>query len=239
MRFPRGLEFRAYGLPILEQRRRLFGEAGIVDFDLARDLGLSADVASDTAGIVSGLAAPYNSPTEIGGGKHEDEFTEILLPGAFTKTLRERPRSGDVRALAAHDSAMLLGRTANGTLRLWEEPRGLAFELALPKTDLGYATLRLVHRRDLTGCSWGFAVPEGGDTWKRESGRTVRRISELMLFETSLVAWPAYRDTSVDVGDARAARLASRERLLARQALEQHAARERRLRLVERLARVA
>ena len=220
---PRGLEFRAFGLPHVECRRRLFDEAGLDDVDL-RELA-PADPAADTAGTLSGIAAPFGQRSVDLGG-----FVETIAPGAFSRSL-----SGgrDIKAFQNHDSTLLLGRTGNGTLRLREEPRGLAFELDVPKTDPGFDTLRLVRRRDLFQMSFGFVVPDGGDSWERVTAGFVRTLRNVVLLEISPVAMPANLQTSIMVGDSRAARAA---RLEAREACLR---RERRLRLLELQARCA
>jgi HK97 family phage prohead protease len=222
---PRGLEFRANLLPHLERRRRLFGEAGFEDVD-ERKTSPSTALDRDTAGTVSGYAAVFNSPSLL----LDNAFIEIIMPGAFTRTLPGR----DIVALAHHDYQLPLGRTGNGTLRVQEDHHGLRFDLDLPKTDPGHDMLQLVRRRDLTGVSFAFSMERDGDEkWTRENGRPVRRIYALKLKEISPCVWPAYPATSIQMGDsatARAARLAGREDALVR---------DRKLRLLERAARVA
>ena len=102
-----------------------------------------------------GLAAPFNSPTQIGG------FREVILPGSFRASLAS---GADVRALVDHDDDKLLGRTRSGTLRLAETGKGLEFELDVPDTQLGRDTLTMAQRGDLSGCSFGFIVPPGAIT---------------------------------------------------------------------------
>jgi HK97 family phage prohead protease len=223
---PRGLEFRAFGLPHLERRRRLFGDPGIDDVDVRLSPAPLHSAASDTAGTLSGIAAPFGQRSvELHPG-----FVEVIAPGAFARSLSS---GRDIKAITNHDSTLLLGRTGNGTLRLAETPQGLAFELQVVKTDPGFDLLRLVRRRDLHQLSFGFQVPPGGDTWERVSGQHVRTLRNVILVEISPCAFPAYPQTSIVVGDSRAARVA---RLQAREACLR---RERRLRLLELQARCA
>ena len=231
MKRPTGFEVRAFGLTGIEHRRRLFEESGFADLDL----GVRDQEASDTAGTISGWAALFGSRSVDLGG-----FTEEINPGAFRRSLAS---SRDLRALWAHDAAAPLARRANRTLRMWEDHRGLAFEADVPKTDLGLDTLRLVRRGDLDGMSFGFSVPEGGDTWKRQpDGTFLRTLHEVNLVEVSVVSYPAYLATSVSVGSHRSHRLAmlersgDRGRLARLRAREESIARDRRLRLLERTA---
>lgn len=137
-----------------------------------------------------GRAAPFNTPTELGG------FTETIAPGAFSESIAE---GRDILMCADHDMSRVLGRTKSGSLRLKETADGLQFELDCPDTQLGRDMLTMATRRDLGGCSIGFNVPPGGDEW-RGSHRTLKRVS---LVEVSLVsAHPAYPATSVTARSA-------------------------------------
>src|SRR5688572_31839889 len=74
-----------------------------------------------------GHAAVFNKQSdEIFG------FREIVLPGAFKKSLKD----SDIRALWNHEPAHILGRTKAGTLRLREDDVGLRTEIDLPDTQL-------------------------------------------------------------------------------------------------------
>ena len=62
---------------------------------------------------IVGYAARYNRLSlDLGG------FREEILPGAFDKILNRQRAKADVVALFNHDSNMVLGRTASGTLEL-------------------------------------------------------------------------------------------------------------------------
>lgn len=132
---------------------------------------------------LKGYAAVFGSVAEIG------RVRETIAPGAFAASL-----SGDVLALLDHDPGKVLGRTRSGSLTLTEDAKGLAFELSLPDTQAGADVLALATRGDLGGMSFGFRVPDGGDSWEGER-RTLNRVD---LREISVVsAWPAYPDTSL------------------------------------------
>lgn len=132
---------------------------------------------------LEGYAATFNSEARIGS------FVETIAPGAFRAAL-----AGDVLALLDHDAGKVLGRTRSGSLRLWEDTRGLGFSLDLPDTAAGRDALALAERNDLGGMSFGFNVPKGGESWSGEK----RTLTAIGLKEISVIsAWPAYPDTSL------------------------------------------
>lgn len=143
--------------------------------------------ADDEQERLVGYAAVFNSWSENLGG-----FRERLAPGAFKKTLQERP---DVRALMNHDPAQVLGRVKNGTLALEEDPQGLLMELTLPDTSYGRDLLELVRRGDIDGMSFGFRVVR--DNWEMLDSMLSRTVQEVELIEVSAVTFPAYPETQL------------------------------------------
>lgn len=161
---------------------------------------------SKSPGTLTGYAAVFNTWSEDLG-----YFREMIRPGAFAKSLE---RGDDVRALVDHDSGRIVGRRSANTLRLSEDARGLKVEMDLPDTTEGRDLLESVKRGDLTGMSFGFCVEN--DTWSQQTvnGNVEykRELIDIDLFEVSVVAWPAYADTSVEAragGEVR-----SREQIL-------------------------
>lgn len=121
-------------------------------------------------------------------------FRESILPGAFAATLRSPP-AGDVVALWNHgtDGRPPLGRTGSGTLRLWEDAQGLAFELDLPHSA---ADVReAVARGDVWGGSFGMRNERA--RWSTRDGGPFREVAALDLVEVSLVIHPAYPTAGV------------------------------------------
>lgn len=150
-----------------------------------------------------GYAARFGQPALIEG------FTEIILPGAFKRSLAG-PAAASIRAVYEHDDAALLGRVGAGTLRLTEDDVGLAFELDLPDTSLGRDLSELVKRGDVAGCSFGF-VPVKED-WQGE----LRSLQDVDLHEITITATPAYASTTVSVRSRKkSTSLASAKRYLA------------------------
>ena len=90
---------------------------------------------------------------------------------------------------------MVLGSTRSGTLRLFEDAQGLRVEADLPDTQAGRDAKTLIQRGDVTGFSFGFTVPQGGDSWSADGSE--RTLHSVRLFEVSTgVAFPAYPTTN-------------------------------------------
>jgi len=132
----------------------------------------------------TGYAAVFDAPSE------PLPFTERIAPGAFRRSLQSR---NDVKLLWNHDSGTVLGSTRAGTLRLEEDNVGLRVSADLPDTQAGRDAAYLIKRGDVDAMSFGFSVPKGGDEWVSENERV---LNSVRLFETSIVAFPAYTQTA-------------------------------------------
>jgi HK97 family phage prohead protease len=131
-----------------------------------------------------GYAAVFNSPSQ------PLPFIETIVRGAFKDSLESR---NDVKLLWNHDTSIVLGSTRAGTLRLSEDERGLFVDATLPSTQAGKDAAISIQRGDVTGFSFGFRVPAGGDEWASASERVLTRVN---LHEVSVgVAFPAYTAT--------------------------------------------
>ncbi|MFI8710260.1 HK97 family phage prohead protease [Bacillus sp. NPDC077411] len=152
--------------------------------------GLQTRDATDTeSNMISGYAAVFNSPTSIG-----DWFTETIAPGAFSRAISE---NNDIRALFNHDWNNVLGRTKSGTLRLFEDERGLKFEVDLPNTSVARDLVESMRRKDINQCSFGFHATK--EEWDYNVEPALRTIQEVELYEVSVVSIPAYEDTEVSL----------------------------------------
>ena len=143
-----------------------------------------------------GYAAKFNLQSEpLTDPYSGSTFVELIAPGAFARTLTESP---DVRALYNHDTNCVLGRVKSGTLRLWEDEIGLAFEVTLPDTGFARDLKESVKRGDIDGCSFGFICRE--DSITRVGDTVVRTLLDIELYEISTgVTFPAYPDTVVSL----------------------------------------
>ena len=163
-------------------------------------------VATDDGSIkVAGYAATFNN--EATGLN----FREVIAPGAFTRTLQ-----GDtpIFLLINHDMEQLpLASTRSGTLKLSEDEIGLRMEATLDPLNPRAAELAsALGRGDVDKMSFAFTVAPGGDT--RSEG--LRTLTDLDLYEISVVNLPAYDDTSVGLrAEAKSDDLILRKRKLA------------------------
>lgn len=145
----------------------------------------SAEVAGNT---LSGHAAVFGQHAEIRGG------WEAISPAAFDEVLA---RDDDVVALRDHNPTLILGRRANGTLRLSTDRDGLAFEVDLPETSYADDVRRLVAGGYLRGASFGF-LPGKDDMGRAPDGRQLRTHTSIRrLLDVSVVTLPAYSGTDV------------------------------------------
>lgn len=137
----------------------------------------------------TGYAARFNSRSEYLG------FYETIAPGAFTRTLKAR---NEVKAFLNHNSDIVLGSTRAGTLRLTQDDKGLLAEIDLPNSEWGRSVAEATRRGDISGMSFGFNVPKGGDEWSADGQQ--RTLNEIALAEVSPVSgFPAYKSTSASV----------------------------------------
>jgi Escherichia/Staphylococcus phage prohead protease len=142
-----------------------------------------------------GYAAVYHARSlDLG------HFVETIRPGAFARTLREKRH--DIRAFYGHDQNRILGRQSNGRLLLQDDARGLRVEiLPPPDTQDGRDVITNVRNGNLDGMSFAFRLYDAdqGQRWQWHETPPLREILEAEVLEVSVVAMPAYPDTSVAV----------------------------------------
>ena len=140
---------------------------------------------------ITGYAARFGVWSEDLGG-----FKERIKQGAFAKTIKD----GDVRLLFNHDPNFILARTANGTMTLQEDRKGLEFTASLPNTTYANDLKESIKRGDISQNSFGFRTIN--DKWKISDDKNEldeRTLTEVKLFDVSPVTFPAYPQTSVKV----------------------------------------
>ena len=145
---------------------------------------------SDGQMRVAGYAAMFNR--EASGLP----FREMIAPGAFTRALQsDQP----VYLLVNHDTdALPLASTSAGTMTLREDATGLFMEANLdPANPRAQELHSVLSRGDATKMSFAFIVNQGGESRDGD----LRVLTDLSLFEVSIVTWPAYDATEVGVRD--------------------------------------
>jgi HK97 family phage prohead protease len=157
-----------------------------------------------------GRAAVYNKRTWIGPPKFG--FWEEIAPGAFDRAVAE----DDVRFLMDHDPSKVLARTANNTLRLTVDKKGLNVDADMADVSYARDLATLLERGDLGEMSFAF-IP-GKEEWSStKDGDEVRRLVDFeQVLDVSCVAYPAYDGTDAALRCVEARRRdATQERLLA------------------------
>lgn len=136
-------------------------------------------------GIASVVDTPYEVRDMFG------EFAETISRGAFNRTLKQK---ADVRLLVNHDGVPL-ARTKSGTLALSAAPH----LRAVAGLDPGNPTVQEIRsamgRGDLDQMSIGFRVRD--QKWNQDY--TERTITEVELFDVSVVTYPASPTTQASL----------------------------------------
>lgn len=159
----------------LERMVMAQSELRVLDVDVGK-LGKQSKLA--------GYAAVFNELSEDFFGMREK-----IARGAFAKSIKE----DDVRMLWNHDPNYILARTKSGTLKLWEDDKGLAFEAIPPDTQFANDLIKSIRRGDVSQNSFGFTVRKHNfDEEKR-----VRTLQDVRLYDVSPVVFPAYPQTEV------------------------------------------
>lgn len=146
-------------------------------------------------GTLTGYAAVFNSPSRELRSRDGGKWTEIILPGAFTRALKS---NADVFALNQHDETQVLARRSAGTLRLEEDQRGLRIEMDLIDTQRNRDLLADVRAGHIDSMSFGMPVGTVKSKWERRNDGTIlRSISDTDLLEVSAVTFPAYEASEI------------------------------------------
>lgn len=133
-----------------------------------------------------------------------DESGDIVMPGAFRKSLAQRGR-GRIRLLFQHDPKEPVGtweNIAEDGFGLWAEGR------LVPGVPRAEALRRLIEKRAVDGLSIGFRTVRA----TREPATGHRKLSEIDLWEISIVTFPMMDAARIAPG----ARLPERDARLAR-----------------------
>ena len=124
-------------------------------------------------------------------------FREKIAKGAFSRSLKSNE---PIFLFVNHQMDQLpLASTRSGTLQLLEDDIGLRMEASLDGSNPRSAELvSALGRGDVDKMSFSFRVNPGGES--RENG--VRTLTDIQLFEVSVVNQPAYSSTDVGLRQA-------------------------------------
>ena len=139
--------------------------------------------------VITGYAAVFNELSQDLGG-----FREQIAPGAFKRALE---MNQDVRALVDHDPSRIIGRSTSGTLEMIEDDHGLRVQIDPADTTAGRDIMESINRGDVSGMSFGFVVRD--EDWDMLDGENIRTVRDMDLFDVSVVTFPAYTASSVEV----------------------------------------
>jgi HK97 family phage prohead protease len=144
-----------------------------------KSLPLTLKAAPDETGVFEGYASVFGVV---------DQGMDVVAPGAFAKTLGKR----QVKMLWQHDMAQPIG--------VWEEvredERGLFVKgRLLPDVDKGREAIALLKAGAIDSMSIGYRTIEAEA--ETAGGRGVRKLTEIDLFEISLVTFPMLPDAKV------------------------------------------
>lgn len=158
---------------------------------------IRADAAAAGAAKVlklEGRPIVYDQPTTI--NDPAGTFIEIIRAGAL-----DHADLSDARLFYNHDlNKVPLARTPK-TMQLTLDAAGLSMVAELPDTEEARSVYTAVQRGDLSGMSFAFKVPEGGDSYDAATNtRTITKIEK--VYEISVVPFPAYPQTSVEARSA-------------------------------------
>lgn len=144
---------------------------------------LEIKLSTDTPGLITGYGSVFGV---------KDSYDDIVASGAFTKSLAEWRSRGEMPSMLwQHDQKEPIG--------LWtdmvEDERGLRCSgnllLTVPEGQKAYEHLKA---GTVKGLSIGFKTVER--SWNYET--EVRTLTQVDLFEVSLVTIPANRDAQID-----------------------------------------
>ena len=150
---------------------------------------------SEQGSIITGRPIVYNSRTDIG------LFDEVIETGAL-----DSADLTDVRFLVNHDTNKIpLARSrrnnGNSTMQLTTDENGMSIRVLLDTENNSDAKnlYSAVKRGDISGMSFMFGVPKGGDSWENlDSDHPTRHIRSISsVVEVSAVTFPAYESTEI------------------------------------------
>lgn len=143
---------------------------------------------------LSGYAAVFDTESHDLGG-----YREVIKHGAFDATLKDiNSGKRSISARVQHEGGLTtIGNTANGTLLLNADTRGLKYHIFPPDTSAGRDIVELVKGGYINKSSFAFSLRKGGESWDLKQNPPLRELRAVDLHDVAPVDGPAYEETSV------------------------------------------
>jgi uncharacterized protein len=157
------------------------------------------ELRSQTGGrlpLICGYAAIFNARSSPLHDKNGVKFIETIRAGAFLRSLM-LVATGELDVLARYDHKVLLGRTSNGTLAIFEDSHGLRYEISPSATSGSRDLVELIRKGYINGSSFEFNTNR--ESWRSEAGQRIRELHDVTLLDVGPTARPAYKATSSKV----------------------------------------
>ena len=126
--------------------------------------------AEDDTRTVEGFGSVFNNV---------DSYSDIVMPGAFAKSIAKR------------NPVMLWQHNSDQPVGVWdtleEQKKGLFVSGRILATTLGNDAYTLLKAGAISGLSIGYSPVK----WETDSAKGVRKLTEVELYEISLVTFPA------------------------------------------------
>lgn len=162
------------------------------------DSTLRAVKNDDGTMTITGQAVVFSKPSEVltDAKEYPTPFIEYIDPHAL-----DGVDFSNLYLLYGHNFNDVLSRADAGTLKVAVTDNGLSFTATMPNTTLAHDTYENIRAGNVKGCSFGFNIAPGGDTYKPgKDGVAVHYISQIQnVDELTLTPIPAYTQTSVSV----------------------------------------
>lgn len=140
----------------------------------------------------TGYAAVFGSPTTI--RDQLGEFSEQIAAGAFADSLRQKTPV----LMFDHGKHPLIGQMPLGRITsAREDAHGLFVEARLTDNWLIQPVRDAIRDGAVSGMSFRFTVPDGGDVWSRDNSH--REIRTASVSELGPVVFPAYAPTTAAI----------------------------------------
>lgn len=151
---------------------------------------------SDDEMKVSGILNIPNAQSAPLTGKDGNAFMETIQPQAFAQAITNAPQ---IDLLAMHDPSLLLASTDNDSLDLTQNSDGnIQIDATLANTQPAKDTYAMIQDGLMGGLSFGMYV-NNCEWGVADDGVTpLRTITDLDIFEVSIVRHPAYESTTIE-----------------------------------------